>query len=206
MNLVVTTLLMTAVGPMGPDAPAREPQIAVNGSSIALAFGAGNSIYFSVSTDSGKTFSPPAKVAEAAIIPLTRHRGPRIAFAGSAIVITAVTGTTAAAGAHAHGLPSNGDLIAWRSADGGRSWSKGVPINDVPGAPTEGLHALASDHKGSLFAAWLDKRDHQTKLYGSRSTDGGLTWSANTLVYASRTVQFVSAVIPQWLSIPAGRF
>ena len=57
-------------------------------------------------------------------------------------------------------------------------------INDVPGAPTEGLHALASDAKGQLFAAWLDKRGGQgTKLYGARSTDGGATWSKNVMIY-----------------------
>ena len=58
------------LGPMGPDAPAREPQMAVNGSMVALAFGAGDSIYFSSSSDAGKTFGPPVKVAEAEIIPL----------------------------------------------------------------------------------------------------------------------------------------
>ena len=186
MHWTLASLLMTlGIGPMGPDAPAREPQLAVRGSTIVLAFGAGHSIYFSQSSDSGKTFAAPVKVAESAIIPLTRHRGPRIAFAGSAIVITAVAGKTAAAGGHAHGLPSDGDLIAWRSTDGGKTWSSGVSVNDVPGAATEGLHGLAADDNGRLFGAWLDKRDHGTKLYGSRSDDGGRTWSSNVQIYAS---------------------
>ena len=30
--------------------------------------------------------------------------------------------------------------MVWRSLDGGKKWSKGIVINDVPGAPTEGLH------------------------------------------------------------------
>jgi len=180
------TLLAVHVGPMAPDAPAREPQMAVSGSTVALAFGSGNAIYFGISHDSGKTFSAPVKVGEAAVVPLTRHRGPRIAFAGRAIVIAAVAGKTASTDAHAHGLPSDGDLIAWRSLDGGRTWSKGVVINDVPGAPTEGLHALASDGKDRLFAAWLDHRGgHGTKLYGSQSSDGGATWSRNAAIYES---------------------
>ena len=59
-------------------------------------------------------------------------------------------------------------------------------INDAPGAPTEGLHSLAADAKGDLFAAWLDKRGgHGTKLYGARSTDGGVTWSKNVMIYDS---------------------
>jgi hypothetical protein len=178
--------LAASLGPMGPDAPAREPQLAVNGSVVAIAFGAGNGVHFSTSADGGKTFGAPVRVAEAEIIPLSRHRGPRIAFSGRTIVITAVIGKTAAAGEHAHGLPSDGDLVAWRSTDGGRNWSKGVVVNDVPGAPTEGLHSLTADTKGNLFAAWLDKRSgHGTKLYSARSSDGGVTWSKNLMIYES---------------------
>ncbi|MES1257964.1 MAG: sialidase family protein [Acidobacteriota bacterium] len=188
ISLIFAALSIAAVhlGPMAPDAPAREPQLAVRGSNVFLAFGAGDTIYFSASSDSGKTFSAPVSVANAPILPLTRHRGPRLAISGKAIVITAVTGKTAAQGAHAHGLPSDGDLLAWRSLDGGKTWSKGARVNDVPGAPTEGLHALASDAGGRLFAAWLDKRSGQgTKLYGARSADGGVSWSKNILIYDS---------------------
>jgi hypothetical protein len=105
-------MMSVNLGPIAPDVPAREPQMAANGSMVAITFGAGNAIYFSASTDSGKTFSTPVKVAEAAVVPLTRHRGPRIALSGSTIVITAVAGKTVAQGPHAHGLPSDGDLIA----------------------------------------------------------------------------------------------
>ncbi len=182
----LSALMIVNIGPIAPDAPAREPQMAVRGSKVALAFGAGNSIYFAISQDSGKTFSQPVKIAQAAVVPLTRHRGPRIVFAGASIVVTAVAGRTLAGGPHAHGLPSDGDLIAWRSGDDGKTWSKGIVINDVAGAPTEGLHALAADSKGRLFAAWLDHRGgHGTKLYGAQSRDGGETWSKNVLIYES---------------------
>ena len=184
-TFLVGIVLAVNLAPIAPDGPSSEPQLAVNGSTVALVFGAGKGIYFSTSNDSGKTFSsPPVKVAGGEILPLTRHRGPRIAFSGRTVVITAVVGRTQAQGPHAHGLPSDGDLIAWHSSDGGKSWSTGVLVNDVPGAPTEGLHALAADAKGNLFAAWLDKRGVKgTKLYGARSTDGGLTWSKNVMIY-----------------------
>src|SRR3978361_2028570 len=102
---------------MGPDAPAREPRMVARGSHVFLAFGAGNSIYVSSSVDAGKAFAPPVKVAEASILPLTRHRGPRIAISGTTLVVTAVTGKTASEAAHAHGLPADGDLLTWRSLD-----------------------------------------------------------------------------------------
>src|SRR5271155_782631 len=106
--LLVAITLVVNLGPIGPDAPAHEPQLAASGSTVALTFGAGTGIYFSSSSDSGKTFSPPVEVAQADIIPLTRHRGPRIAFSGHRIVITAVVGRTSEEGPHAHGLPSDG--------------------------------------------------------------------------------------------------
>jgi hypothetical protein len=176
--------------PPSADVPYREPQLAASGSSVALTFGAGNGIFVAMSTDGGVTFGKPVQVAEAHVLPLSRHRGPRIVFSGRTIVVTAVTGHTEATGAHAHGLPSDGDLIAWRSVDQGKTWSKGVRLNDVPAAPREGLHTLAADGKGNMFAAWLDLRQLEskkdgTRLYGAYSKDSGVTWSANVTLYES---------------------
>ena len=186
ISVILSAIFAVHLGPISPDAPAREPQLAANASTAVLVFGAGKAIYFSSSQDRGKTFSAPSKVAEAGIIPLSRHRGPRVALSGTTIVITAVAGNKPDDGPHAHGLPSDGDLMMWRSQDGGQSWSKGKAINDVPGSATEGLHALTSDGKGTLFAAWLDKRGAKgTKLYSARSTDDGSTWSKNIMVYQS---------------------
>jgi len=137
------------------------------------------------SKDQGATFGPPVKVVEAGVLPLGRHRGPRVALTARAIVVTAVTGNVEATGPHAHGLASDGDLYAWRSYDGGKSWSQSARINDVAGSAREGLHALASDGKGKLFAVWLDLRGQGTQLYGAFSRDSGATWSKNQLIYQS---------------------
>lgn len=180
--LLFATVLATQI-----DAPAREPQMAVQGKTVGLTFGAAKAIYFSLSRDGGQTFDAPMKVNEAEILPLNRHRGPRIVMLrDGSIAISAVTGRKLAEGPHAHGLPSDGDLWLWRSTDTGKTWSPGIRINDAPGASTEGLHALAADAQGNLFAAWLDKRvGTGTELYGARSTDGGRTWSKNVRIYAS---------------------
>src|SRR5438874_1549415 len=180
MLALAAALAIVQFTPPSADAPNREPQLAASAKLVALAYGSGNAIYVATSSDEGRTFSKPSKVAEAGILPLSRHRGPRIAIAGETIVVTAVTGRTEATGPHAHGLPSDGDLFAWRSTDGGKTWSGGVRINAVPAAPREGLHALASDGRGRLFAAWLDLRKQGTRLYGATSRDAGATWSSNT--------------------------
>jgi hypothetical protein len=206
LSLLVAMMLAASLGPMGPDAPALEPQMAANGSIVGLSFGAGNGIYFSASHDSGKTFSAPVKVAEAEIVPLTRHRGPRIVFSGGTILISAVTGRRPSQEPHAHGLPSDGDLMVWRSMDGGKSWSMGTIVNDVPGAPTEGLHSLASDGKSTVFAAWLDKRSGKgTQLYGARSNDAGATWSKNIRIYRSPEGTICECCHPSVAVDPAGQ-
>lgn len=183
--LVFAALAILHLAPQAADSPSRTPQIAVSGNVAALAYGSGKSIYVAVSTNLGKDFAAPVKVAEAPILPLTRHRGPRITFSGETIVLTAVTGRTLATGPHAHGLPSDGDLFAWRSTDNGKTWSEPVRLNDVPSAAREGLHTLAADGMGNVFAAWLDLRNEGTRLYGAWSRDHGATWSTNAKLYES---------------------
>jgi hypothetical protein len=102
-SIILAAVLALNLGPMGPDAPAREPQLAASGSTVALTFGAGTAIYFTVSHDSGRTFSAPVKVEQASNLVLTHHRGPRIAISGRTIVISAITSKTASVDAHAHG-------------------------------------------------------------------------------------------------------
>ena len=167
------------------DIPYRAPRLAASPNLVALAYGAGGGIYVATSTDQGKQFSEPVKVAEVPVLPLSRHRGPRIVISHGTLIVTAVTGNAAATGPHAHGLPSDGDLLAWRSTDGGKTWSKPARVNDVPSAPREGLHTLAADGQGRLFAAWLDLRGQGTRLYGAWSEDAGATWSRNVAIYES---------------------
>ena len=97
-SIIFAAMLALNLGPMGPDAPAREPQLAASGSTVALTFGAGSAIYFSVSHDSGRTFSAPVKVEQASNVVLTHHRGPRIAISGKTIVISAIASKTAQLG------------------------------------------------------------------------------------------------------------
>ncbi len=199
-------MLALNLGPMGPDAPAREPQLAASGSTVALTFGAGSAIYFTVSHDSGRTFSVPVKVEQASNVVLTHHRGPRIAFSGKTIVISAITSTTPSSDAHAHSGDPDGDLFVWRSTDGGRSWSQAIRVNDVPNATNEALHTLAADGKGNLFLAWLDHRpgnDGKT-LYGARSADAGATWSKNFLVYQSPDGTICECCHPSSAFMPDG--
>jgi hypothetical protein len=152
----------------------KQPQLAASDQLVAVTFGSGNFIYFAASRDAGKTFSKPSKVAELPGLMLGRHRGPRIALTREAIVISAISNL-------------QGDLVAWRSTDGGRSWSRGAAANQTPRAAMEGLHAMiaAPDGTGALYAVWLDTPGKGKRLMGARSDDNGATWSKNLIVYQS---------------------
>jgi hypothetical protein len=168
--------LAVSLTPAAPERPNKQPQLATDGQAVALAYGSGNTIYFARSDDGGKTFSTPAVVSRDGVISLGARRGPRIAFASGAIVVSAIVGEK--------GRGADGDLLSWRSTDGGKTWSAPVKVNDVSGSAREGLHAMSGDGK-ALFATWLDLRSKGTRLYGSSSSDGGATWSKNVLVYES---------------------
>jgi hypothetical protein len=105
------------------------------------------------------------------------RRGPRIVARGKALAVSAIYGR--------EGRGRDGELLAWRSQDGGKTWQGPATVNDVPGAAREGLHAMAAAPDGTLACVWLDMRGRGTTLYGSFSRDGGATWSRNQLVYRS---------------------
>ena len=182
--------------------PAKQPQLAAAGKKTALVFASGNSVWFAASHDGGRSFSEATEVAKLPVLAAGRHRGPRVVFSGGAMVVSAVYGGKAATGPHAHGLPENGDLAAWRSTDEGKSWKGPVAINDVAGSAREGLHAMAAGKGGEVAAVWLDLRAPGTRLYGSSSRDGGASWSKNVLLYESPGGTICQCCDP---SITAGR-
>ncbi len=185
MQLPLLAVLLTSLAPVQAAEPNRQPKVASVPGLTALVFGSGNSLWISTSHDNGHSFSSAREIARLPVLALGRHRGPRMVIKGDTIVVTAVYGETAAAGPHAHGLPADGDLVAWKSSDEGKSWSAPAVINDTPGAAREGLHAIAIGKQGWLAAAWLDLRSSGTRLYGAYSKDGGAKWSNNTLLYES---------------------
>lgn len=151
----------------------RQPQAAVsNTGNIAVTFGAGETIYFCKSTDRGRTYTSPTKVDQVPKLALGMRRGPRIVATEDHLAITAISHET-------------GNVLAWRSLDGGESWSDSVEVNNEVESAREGLHDLAIGSNGLLFCTWLDLRNGRTQVYGARSKDFGKTWEKNVHVYTS---------------------
>ncbi len=156
-------------------------------------FGSGDSIWFAKSSDNGRSFSAPSKVATLPKMLLGRHRGPRIVMSGGALIVSAIA--------------TESDLFYWRSTDGGRTWSQPAAINDQAKSAREGLHAMAADAEGHVAAAWLDDRTSGGKrLYGAFSNDAGATWSKNVLLYQSPGRTICECCHPSLVALGHGEF
>ncbi|MBW3543065.1 MAG: glycoside hydrolase, partial [Planctomycetes bacterium] len=153
----------------------RQPQVAVDSDGkVYVAYGAGEAVYCSTSTDGGRSYGAPVQVGNVERLALGMRRGPRIAAGREIIVVTAVS-------------HEEGTVRAWRSSNAGRSWSGPVTVNDnSPGTANEGLQALAAGPNGMLYSVWLDHRlNKKNQIFGAASNDGGKRWSENRLIYRS---------------------
>jgi BNR repeat-like domain len=169
-----------------------QPQAAMADDGKAyVAFGRGSEI-FCAAGDAGLKFKPPVKVGELPKLALGMRRSPRVAWAGGAVVVSAISHT-------------DGNLYAWSSSDGAATWSAPARVNSVTNSAREGMHAMVSDGKGLVYAAWLDLRNKGTELWGASSRDGGRTWSRNFLIYQSPDGTICQCCHPTLASDGAGR-
>ena len=156
----------------------KQPQASVSPDGLVhVVFGSGEEVSHCRSDDNGKSFSKPTVAFRVPNLSLGMRRGPRITAFGDSLIITAVGGK--------QGKGRDGDLLAWRSSDCGKSWSGPVQVNDSNDSAREGLHAMAVSSDGESWCTWLDLRNQRTELFAAKSIDGGASWSPNQLVYRS---------------------
>lgn len=166
-----------AVAPEKDFAKARQPQLAVDpAGKVFVVFGMGETIYCAASDD-GKSYRLPVRVGEEGVLALGMRRGPRVAATAKAVVVTAICGKV--------GRGKDGDVLAWRSTDGGKIWHGPVKVNTVADSAREGLHGMAAAPDGTVYCVWLDLRNLKMQVFGTRSKDGGATWQDEKLLYES---------------------
>lgn len=147
------------------------PDLAVNGNTVHLVWGKGDSILYAFSSNSGNSFSTPEIVDVVPKLFSFAMRGPQIASLSNGAAIIACN--------------QLGNLRAYKKHGSGK-WTRTTQVNDVDTIAKEGFLDLCSDGGQNLFAAWLDLRQgKQNSMFGARSTDAGKTWSANRLLYQS---------------------
>jgi hypothetical protein len=97
-------------------------------------------------------------------------RGPQITATNKGLIVTACNAL--------------GDIFSYYK-NGLGNWVQSIKVNDVDTVAKENLMALSADDEYA-YAVWLDVRNtRQNKIYGSKSSDGGKTWSKNTMIYTS---------------------
>ncbi len=153
-------------------ADGQMPSIASNNSdSLDIVFGKGDSLMYTSSSNSASSFSSPITIDILPNLIAYATRGPQIAATKNGLAVIAVN--------------KAGDIFSY-TKDASGKWMKNGKVNDVDTTNKEGFLGLSSDGGNNLFAIWTDLRnDKRNKIFGARSTNGGLTWQKNILVYKS---------------------
>lgn len=149
-----------------------EPQITSDLKNVVrLVYGNGDSIYYALSTDKGKTFSKPTLVAEVPEMQLGMSRGPQITSSKDYSVVTS--------------MDKQGNIHAYRLTHRSGQWQKIGNVNDSEGSAPEGLMSIASDDNNNFFAVWLDLREERQNniCFSVLKRDGH--WDKNKFVYKS---------------------
>ncbi len=139
---------------------------------IHLVYAAGDSLLYATSRDDGQHFSTAELVGRLPNLVAMAKRGPHVAVASGTVVISV--------------NDTKGSVFAFSRKNGAAAWSGPAPISDQPEVNLEGFQTVVGAGNGVFHAFWLDLRGiRHNKIYGSKSVDGGRTWSKNFLVYAS---------------------
>lgn len=193
---VVAASLTPAAGGDAPPGPlvlaeqGRQPRVAIGGDgTVAVAYGLGSDIFCSVSRKRGRTYGEPLRVASVEGLHLGMGRGPQVAVAAGSLVVAAIG--------------KAGDVVTWRSADGGRSWVGPTIVNRAKHAAAEGLLSVAAGAGDAVHAVWLDLRRSQTDVYVAKSPDGGATWTERPL-YQSPDGHVCECCLPTIAADPDG--
>jgi len=73
--LFFALLLAVQIAPQSADLPNRQPQLASDGTRLGLTYGAGDSVLFAESKDSGRNWTKPAVVSSHGKLSLGMRRG-----------------------------------------------------------------------------------------------------------------------------------
>jgi hypothetical protein len=151
-----------------------QPEIAVDDDGIIrIVYGVKNGkerdLYYVTSSDEGKSYSKPFLIGNFSQMGLGMGRGPQLTTTKDYTVVTV--------GDH------NGNLFAVNLSKQTNQWSAPVKVNDADTTAKEALSGLGAGKDNLVYTAWLDSRLGNNNLYGALSTDGGLSWGKNQLIY-----------------------
>ncbi|MBL4847580.1 MAG: exo-alpha-sialidase [Planctomycetes bacterium] len=128
-------------------------------------------VFFTRSTDGGATWATNTRIDD----------GPGAANQESPSLVAGPAGQVVCVWEDFRTPANNYDIYVARSSDEGATWSAGARVDDATGTRAQRSASLAIDSSGNLSCAWIDTRNRWSDdVYVTQSTDGGVTWSANT--------------------------
>ncbi len=142
------------------------PVVVVSGSIAHIAWrdnrDGNDEIYYKHSTDGGITWSADTRLTNDA----ANSEYPSIAVSGSLVHV--VWNDT---------RDGNYEVYYKNSTDGGNTWSTDTRLTNDPAGS---LHTSVVACSSGVHVVWYDNRDGNDEIYYKNSTDGGITWSADT--------------------------
>ncbi|HET7489531.1 MAG TPA: sialidase family protein [Acidimicrobiales bacterium] len=174
--------------------------------------GGPNPVVASHSDDRGRTFSAPVVVSDPA-----RERvaaaSPVVDARGDLVVLYEDFTSDHRDFEYLDGPPAEDPfaLVVTRSNDGGKTFSRGVVVDDglvaykrflvfLPEFPS-----VAAGAGGDLYVAWADGRNGDADVLVRRSPDGGRTWDAPVRVNDNHLGDHTSQYLPRIAVAPNGR-
>ena len=173
-----TFIIEDCVGQWGPDVrltndPASSRTsynnawcIVSNGNAVHIVWGDerdGNSeIYYKRSTDGGVSWGTDTRLTNAS----GASAAPSISLSGSAVHVT-----------WHDTRDGNYEIYYKHSTDGGANWGADTRLTNASGASTNPSLSVVDSN---LHIVWYDTRSGNEKIYYKHSTDGGVTWGADT--------------------------
>ena len=168
----IFTALANSAFPQSKVGIGEQPQITVDSKeTVRLVYGHASKIYFSTSTDKGRTFSEPNMIGEVNEMHLGMTRGPQLATSKDYSVVTA--------------MDKKGNIHAFRLTHRTGRLEKIGNVNDIDGSAPEGLMAVAADDSNNFYAVWLDVREGRKNNICLATLKGRSGWSQNRFVYKS---------------------
>ncbi len=80
------------------------------------------------------------------------------------------------------GSTTQSDIFFTKSLDGGQTWTTPVRVNNDAGGAYQAEPTLALDTANRIYVVWTDPRNGNNDVFFAKSTDGGLSFSANVRV------------------------
>lgn len=138
--------------------------------------GAGDDIFFQMSTDGGATWLPADVELDSS--------GPGVADADWEMTLSAEGSLVVVAWQEEIASTFNEELRMAVSTDGGATWGADMLIGGYTAGSADVDNPQALVHNGTILAAWEDNRGGRDEIFVASSSDNGATWTETQVTTA----------------------